>query len=364
MLTLTRLREEDDIIGLEPEWNRLHATVSPRLPFTTSLWTRTWWRHFRRDGYTARDLLNVLAIRKPGGGLVAVAPMMLTMRPGLSSFSSSELQFIGADRNLTELRGPLCRAEDTCAVVEAISSHVVARKEADWVQWRGLRVGPEDCARFESMLTGRRILDRDFVVAVPGTWEDYRRSLSRNTKEAIRKCTNTLKRDGVRVEFEVVSRKEDASAALDDFFRLHTARADAGGGTSHPDVFAGQNCANFLREYCAASAELDQLRIFQARVGNAVVATRLGFLLGDELYLYYSGYDVALARYSIMTTVVIGALKWAIENKLRIVNLSTGVDRSKLRWGPQEIVYSGGLQARRSLRSRMLASAATAMRGL
>jgi hypothetical protein len=43
-----------------------------------------------------------------------------------------------------------------------------------------------------------------------------------------------------------------------------------------------------------------------------------------------------------MTTVVVEALRWAIQRGFRRVHLSTGRDVSKLRWGPSVIARSGG----------------------
>ena len=48
------------------------------------------------------------------------------------------------------------------------------------------------------------------------------------------------------------------------------------------------------------------LRIFEIEIGGAVVATRLGFVLGKELYIYYGGYHPNWGKYSIMTTLVRG----------------------------------------------------------
>lgn len=89
-------------------------------------------------------------------------------------------------------------------------------------------------------------------------------------------------------------------------------------------------------------------------------------MLGDEIYMYFSGYDLGWSRFSVMTTTLAEAIKWAIDQKLRIFNLSTGNDVSKTRWRPQCIDFLGGysvasgragfafsaLQAMRSRRNR------------
>jgi CelD/BcsL family acetyltransferase involved in cellulose biosynthesis len=91
-------------------------------------------------------------------------------------------------------------------------------------------------------------------------------------------------------------------------------------------------------------AERGCLRIFEIEIGGTVVATRVGFVFGEGLYLYFSGYDPKWGKYSIMTTVLAESIKWAIENRFKIVNLSTGKDASKTRWSPKEITLRQGVQ--------------------
>jgi len=91
------------------------------------------------------------------------------------------------------------------------------------------------------------------------------------------------------------------------------------------------------------TAERDQLRIFELEVDGKIVAARMAFLLGEELYLYYSGYDLAWRKHSIMTTLMCECFKWAIECGVKVVNLSTGKDPSKLRWRGREVMFHDSL---------------------
>ncbi len=96
-----------------------------------------------------------------------------------------------------------------------------------------------------------------------------------------------------------------------------------------------------------------ELRLFEILVDGRIVATRIGFALGDELYLYFSGYDPAYGAYSIMTTLIAETLRWAHENGVAIVNLSSGVDRSKTRFRPQTIAAEGLYSLGGSTRGRL-----------
>jgi CelD/BcsL family acetyltransferase involved in cellulose biosynthesis len=103
---------------------------------------------------------------------------------------------------------------------------------------------------------------------------------------------------------------------------------------AHADVFRKDNDRAFISEYSLELAQRGQLRIFQLLIGGSVVATRLAFQFNGEIYLYYSGYDPAWAKYSVMTTLLVEAMKWSIDRRLAILHLSTGSDVSKLRWSP------------------------------
>ena len=89
----------------------------------------------------------------------------------------------------------------------------------------------------------------------------------------------------------------------------------------------------------------------------------LGFLLlGDEPYMYFSGYDLAWSRYSVMTTLVAEAMQWAIAHRMRLFNLSTGADVSKTRWRPARVDYCGGFFLLGGVFSRNALAARLALR--
>jgi hypothetical protein len=91
-------------------------------------------------------------------------------------------------------------------------------------------------------------------------------------------------------------------------------------------------------------AQRDQLRIFEISINSLTVASRIGFLFGQDLYLYHSGNAVKWDEYSIMTMLLGEIIKWAIEHDCKFLNLSTGTDRSKTRWKPREILFTDGVE--------------------
>ena len=141
-------------------------------------------------------------------------------------------------------------------------------------------------------------------------------------------------------------------AALTRFFELHAERAGLEGTIRHPDVFRDPPAREFLRDYCALGAARGEVHVFCLKVGEEVIAVRIGFRSGDSMYLYYSGYDTKYARYSVMTHCLAEALRWSIEAGVKEVNLSIGTDVSKTRWSPQQHLFHSGKLLSPNLRGR------------
>jgi CelD/BcsL family acetyltransferase involved in cellulose biosynthesis len=353
-LRVEPIRSDADLAALTPAWEALDASLRPRTPFSSPLWNTLWWQHYRSETLTARDELLMHAVYDEAGSLVAVAPMMLTNRPAHGPLRARMLHSFGADPNVTELRGLVCRPEDQGRVVDALLQHYADTGcRWSWLNWGMLRedgTWPRSIGREDLGSSGRIV---NYHLDLPATWEELRASRSRNIKESIRKCYNSLKREGHTFRLRVVESPQDCPEALAIFFALHSQRAQAEGTVSHVDVFREERHRRFLGEVAATLAARGKLRIFQLEIGGSVVATRIGFVLDDELYLYYSGYNLAWGRFSVMTTLVTETIKWAIEQRFARVNLSTGSDVSKLRWGPSFTPFRAVVQVSRALPARL-----------
>lgn len=353
-LHVSRVADLSALRGLAREWDELDARLIPRTPFTSALWNQLWWKHHGSSGLMVRDDLFVHTVRDDEGRLVAVAPMMLTRRPSVGPVQGRVLQCFGADPNITEIRGIVCRPQDGAAALGALGRHFAAGRVGwDWIDWGTVR--EDGTSREEVMRVGAIGWERrlpNYYLPLPGSWDELRSRLGRNVKESLRKCRNSLRRDGHTCELRVVERADQLDPALETLFRLHQARAESNAPCKHTNVFARPKDRAFLAEYCRELALRQQLCLFQLVIAGQVVATRLGFLLGDELYLYYSGYDMEWARYSVMTSLLAEAIRWAIARQLLTVGLSTGEDVSKTRWNPQAVTYRSAIQLGRHWRSR------------
>jgi CelD/BcsL family acetyltransferase involved in cellulose biosynthesis len=290
-------------------------------------------------------------VRDDAGRLVAVAPLMRTSAPGIGPPLLRMLQFFGVDPALTEIRGVICTPEDQVPVIQALIQHFsVRRHEWDVFRWAGLRQ-PFDAYCAPQAFMARESLP-DFVLDLPKSWNELRLNVSSNMRKNLRKCYEVLDRDGFTIGLRMTQRPDGVEAATERFLTLHAARADAVGMISHPDKFGRTRERGFLADYLRGAADRGELRIFELEIGGVVVASRVAFLIGYDLYLYFAGYDPAWKKYSVMTVLMTEVLKWSLAHGVERVNLSTGRDQSKERWKPREVLFGSAVQISPTWRAR------------
>jgi FixJ family two-component response regulator len=344
-LRIEELSGPDALEAITSEWEKLDAQLSPRTPFTSPLWAKLWWQHLRKVTPAIRHEFFVHTVRDPAGELVAVAPLVITHRPGIGPLRLRLLQFFGAaDGSITEHRCIVCREQDEPRIIQTLTNYLHDHSKGwDLFVWTGLRRGCNaDGLHSKQQLHIYKTMPY-YLVRLPNSWEEFRAGLSPNMKEAIRKCYRHLTRVGHTFSFRVVANSAEISNSLHQLFNLHAERAHFKYAPRHRDLFAEPSHRAFITEVAHRMAEKNQLLIFELEVAGKVVASRMAFLLNDELYLYYSGYDLEWRKHSIMTTLMCECFKWAIDKGITLVNLSKGRDPSKLRWRGKEVDFSDAL---------------------
>jgi len=337
--------------GLKPDYDRLNLSTDNRLPFALHDWHVTWWKHFAARGERVEDSLMVYAIRDRSARCVAIIPFVATVRR-LGPLRLRTMAMLGPDPYISEFRGPLVEPGWEYQVIRTLREHLAADGRWDWILWSGVRGSFAEALKDDQRVEWLES-NVDHLLDLPSTWEAFRGGLKRNIRESLRHCYNSLKRDGHEFELEVAWRPADVSVAVEHFFALHAMRAGMGDTVAHRNRFDSAKTRDFLREVCERLAARGVTRVFLLKIGGHVVASRVGFVVGNSLYLYFSGYDPAWRKYSVMTTTVAEAIKYAIAQKLTTVSLSAGNDVSKTRWGARPVASAEALECRRSLRSQI-----------
>jgi CelD/BcsL family acetyltransferase involved in cellulose biosynthesis len=349
----------EELRAIGPELDALRArTGHGNLPFLLHDWLVVWWRHFAHCGRLSTDSLSAFVVRDTGGELVGFLPMMLTQRPSFGPVRARTLRFLGADPNISELRPAIVADDVALAVGRAVGRHLRSTDGWDWIQWAGLVRDSPFATALESELGlewGAEL--PTYVLRVHGPWEEFRRRQTRHVKKSIRHCYHSLERDGLQAVLTIAETPESVQAALPTFFRLHTLRAHAKDMVPHPDTFESPASRSFLTDVMTKLAGSGVGKIFMLSVEDQVVACRVVFRLPDCVYLYYSGYEPAWSKYSVMTTTVTEIIKYAIDEGISTVHLSTGRDSSKTRWCPEETLFWQAVTVRPTAFSRSALSA-------
>ncbi|MGO9931287.1 MAG: GNAT family N-acetyltransferase [Steroidobacteraceae bacterium] len=325
----------DALRGLKSDYERLQLVTGNTLPFALHDWHVAWCEHFLNVNKHIYAQPMIQVVRNPEQACVAIVPLILTRR-AIGPVKLATLDLLGADPAITEIRGPLVEPGYEVRAASAVQQTLATLRHFDWVQWSGISAAFGAALGAGAKLHWQEPL-LSYVLDLPPSWELLRARLKRNIRESIRHCYNSLKRDGLEFRLQVVDQPEPVKHALERFFSLHTLRANLTGTVKHPDYFASAVARRFLQDVCERLALRGVVRVFQLAIGQEVVAARIGFVVGNSLYLYYSGFDPRWSKYSVMTTTLVEAIKYAIAEGYSTINFSPGRDISKTRWGPREV---------------------------
>jgi CelD/BcsL family acetyltransferase involved in cellulose biosynthesis len=328
--------------SLEGEYERLNRVTGNGLPFALHEWHLSWCRQWLNCNPRVQDDLAIQVMRNRAGSCVAIIPMLRSVRT-LGPLRVRSFNMLGPDPALSETHPSLVEPGFEAAAAAAIQQNLAATPDWDWVNWSGLS------PRLAKALGRHAELvwfepQRGYLIDLPPTWEQLRARLKRNIRESLRHCYNSLKREGLEFQLAIHAEPVEIAPALERFFELHRQRAQLGGVSSHPDHFRNEGAREFLRDVCTRLAARRMVRVFELNIGGQVVASRVGFVVGHTLDMYYSGFDPRWARYSVTTTILAEAIKYAIACGLKSVDLSPGRIVSKTRWSPREIAYAHAVQ--------------------
>ena len=349
-LSVDLVTTAEGLQALQTDYDDLLAVSHNKLPFALHEWHITWCKHFLEAGRNVTTQRMFHVVRDAERRCVGIVPLILTRR-ALGPLKIRSLDLVGTDPAFTEIRSSLIKPGYETRVAWAVQRRLAAVRSIDWVRWSGISGTFGDALAVSAKLTWQSPL-LDYVLDLPPSWDALRANLKRNIRESIRHCYNSLKRDGISFEMRIAAAPAEVDAALSRFFELHALRANLTGTVAHPNVFCTARSREFLRDVCGRLAARNMVRVFQLVIGGEVVATRVGFVVQDSLYMYYSGYDGRWSDYGVMTTTLVEAIKHAIGLGLASVNFSTGNDVSKTRWGVREVKYARAVEIRASHLSR------------
>ncbi len=341
--------------GQRHAWNALFEKLTDPAPFQSLFWNEAWWKSFGRSSRLIKKdaVILVLSLHDE---IIAFFPMF---RATLAVFGIPLLRHVkpvGSDPNLTEVKtGIVGEGHEKDAYAALVNYFKDSDPRWELVTLPAAPAGVPEARDVLSIEHPTLPVIEGFVIALAGDWDAFRSGLKRNVKEAIRRCHNRLKRDGIEPVFTCLSDPAAIRDILPEFYRLHSDRARKQDGVHHPEYFESEESRSFI-DLLVSDPANSGIRLFLLKDGSRLIAARLAFQTPGGTYLYYSGYDLEYGKYSIMTRLVVEILKQCIECGQQHIHLSFGRDGSKTRWSPREVAYKQHLIIRKSMRARLLAA--------
>ncbi len=328
---------------LAPEWQRLaelrgNAFVTPQ------------WFHAFLGAYGDAALPYVAVSRRGDGSLRGLVPLTITeSRP-----FQRRLMFAGA--NLGDRFHPVAAPEDEAAVAAA-TGVALAQRRREWgslvlrhveasSRWPQALV-QADARVFATVWDDPSVLP---YLVLPGTWEEFLASRSRNFRSELGRKLRGLERDHT-VSFRQAADEAMLGRDLDCFFELHDRRWAARGGSSS----ATPRARDFHHDFAAAALREGWLRLWFLEVDGVPVATWYGWLLGRRYEYYLAGFAEDWARYSVGLLLLAHTVRDAIEEGAVEYDLLLGGEAYKDRFATSSRLVMNGV-ATRSLHPRHAAA--------
>ena len=192
----------DELVPHAETWNRLAGGV----PFRSWAWLSSWWQHYGpQSPDDPHTRLMVLGAVDTSGRLTGIAPWYLER----SAATGRVLHWLGSGKVCSDYASILCMPEDADRVAEALAAYLTGPKrefgarhtwdllEVDGVDaedacvMRLLReLGQHGCPQHENTPI------RAWRLALPTTWEEFLRLLSKGHRKKLHRAERELFQTG------------------------------------------------------------------------------------------------------------------------------------------------------------------------
>ncbi|MGI8690683.1 MAG: GNAT family N-acetyltransferase [Thermomicrobiales bacterium] len=323
--TGTLIVEETVFDALRDAWDALLPTAITPFPFQSIGWAEAWYHALGGDA-TPR----ILAIRDEAGRLIGVAPLVVRQ-----TALGRTMQLIGGD-DVTDYLDIVAAERDVQRVWAAVTDHLLRVRETwDAIDLHCVPQWSPSHATVADLLARTmpvRIVQEEVcpVVRLGGSFEAYLRGLPKKERHEIKRKARNFARDAPSGTLRILTARDEALAALPDFFRLHRLSA--------PDKerFLTPAVEQFFRAMTAAMADTGWLRLYLLDIDDTPVAAMYTFAADGQLLVYNSGFDPAFARISIGMVLTGMVIADAANSGLTLCDFLRGNEAYKYRFGASD----------------------------
>ena len=316
-----RLAEARGNVFVTPEWYRAVLAATAETPYA-------------------------VVVRR-GDSLVGVLPLVS---------DGGTLRFAGA--LFADWLHPAARVEDDAETARAAGAALADRDD-----WSMLVIDNVDAAAFwPRALAARRLAAVGGGAApaplpfatLPGDWDAYLATRSRNLRSQLGRKLRALERDH-RIEM-----RRGGVDDLDLLFELHRRRRDTVGGFASSLVH--EEAQAFHRSFAAAADRRGWVRLWLLEADGTAVAAWYGWRIGARYAYYNAGFDPAWADRSVGLVLLARTIRAAIEEGAAEYDFLLGGESYKERFATGERLATSLIVTPRFHPARALATADAALR--
>ncbi|HET8641188.1 MAG TPA: GNAT family N-acetyltransferase [Pseudonocardiaceae bacterium] len=322
-----RLELATDVEGVRPlvtQWRRLATGHPAATPYVLPEWALAWWWH----GRSAPAQWRCVSGHEPNGDVIGVIPL-LRYGAGVATVSGVEL----AD-STGALVAPERMAELWEATVTALRRDGVRRLDLPYLHGTdlaALRDGPAAVR-----VTGE---DPGGYVPLPGSWEDYRRSLKAEVRRKIDSRRRRLERGFGPVRLQVTTERAHLAERLYEFWRFRERAWQLRGRYDELAAPArGPKLSDFLHFLGRHADGPSVPAVATLTAGETVAAAAVLHVCGDRAWFYLCAHDLRLRALGPGITLLTECVRYAIEAGLTELELGRGDEPHKFTVGAQRRV--------------------------
>lgn len=267
-------------------WENLHAHSPTATLFNHPLWATLWWDHFGQEGD-----LRLFTVEDDSDGLLGLAPFYVDR----DQEGQSRLRLIGGV-DVADYLDILVSPGREAAVAEALLDLWAEAGETS-AQVLDLHSIPEGSptrevvsswANERGFMCQEAVEDVCPVIRLPDTWDAYLASLKKKHRHEVRRKRRKAERTGGMSWFSV-TQSDRLAAAVEDFIALHQI------SSQDKEDFMTPAMQDFFRELATKTFAAGWLKLIFLKLGGQLVASYFCFDYKDDILVYNSGYDPALA---------------------------------------------------------------------
>ena len=314
------------LAGMRKEWDAL-LDSSDAGPFNAWEWLYPWCRRIATD---RRPL--VLTAKDRTGALVGLLPLSVEYR-SVAGIPVRRLSFLGETHVGSDYLDVVARRGREKEVAQTFARMLYAlRDEWDVLDLTDLREGSPTVDVLRQVFPGGDVRVAERYVCPYDNLdpkEPFDAFLKRTGRRDnfLRRRKWLEKQEGYRIER--TEAPGELAGPLTDFFRLHSARWAADGGSQG---IKGSGVEAFHRDATQLLAERGRLRMYTMKVGGRAVASVYGILHRDGFVYFQSGYDPEWRNRSVGLVLVGETFRDALASGLTEYDFLRGTETYKSDW--------------------------------